>query len=56
MNVGERTTQKGNEDERSVLLKGLQKYAEKFYVFQELQANNFHTGFLACVHFDVFNS
>lgn len=56
VNVGERTTKKGNEDERSVLLKGLQKYAQKFYVFQELQANNFHTGVLARVHFDVFDS
>lgn len=56
MNVGERTTKKGNEDERSVLLKGLQKYAEEFYVFQELQEIYFHTGVLARVHFDVFDS
>lgn len=56
MNVGERTEKKGNENERSVLLKGSQKYAEKFYVFQELQANTFHSGGSARVHFDVFDS
>jgi hypothetical protein len=52
MNVGERTAK----NERSVLLKGPQKYAEKFYVFQELQAAHFHTGVSALIHFHVFDS